>query len=337
MWTRGWARMPGPNAPDSMALSPAQWIPPWWAALTDDARAMLALLILGPMVATLLLPRTWHLVTATIPFPRTYLALLVAGYLGVLFWFVNAPDFRFGLVSVIPLVILLVMPLVMGLHRWAPLPVRGTLVLLLLAQPLNTLTASVALLARPDRLVSPAEYNRADTRLVLFNGFPLLIPRTRDQCWNSPLPCAPSPQAGLILRGCTLKDGFRISAAPEQDRRTDCGSSRAPGIVSRPRIERVIMRRRGEQTEDIDCVADRQNEVRVLASNRGASATDLVVEIIFDDSLFERREIPMLGTDEERWIETEDTLRARRGGHVLVVRVITSGVDDERRIELPCV
>src|SRR4051794_16310395 len=83
LWTRGWARLPGPNARESMALSPAEWIPPWWAALTDDARAMLALLILGPIVAALLLPRTWHLVKATMPFPRTYLALLVAGYLGV--------------------------------------------------------------------------------------------------------------------------------------------------------------------------------------------------------------------------------------------------------------
>jgi hypothetical protein len=117
------------------------------------------------------------------------------------------------------------------------------------------------------------------------------------------------------------------------------GRSRVPEILPAPRIERVIMWRRNQTTgPDLDCDAERQNDIRVLVRNRGAPAQDAVLTFELDDELVARQPIGVLGTDEERWIDAGVTPRPRRGDHVLTLRVTGLGEhsDDEQRLDVRC-
>jgi hypothetical protein len=231
-------------------------------------------------------------------------------------------------------------------HRLASLLTRAALVIALLMPVRIPLESGLESIVQTERMVKPAGYFGAQTRLVTTNGFPVLVSTGTDQCWNAPLPCTPDLPTGLILRGCTLGEGFRISAAPEQERRVDCapfssvqGRSRVPEILPSPRIERVVVRRRNQTSStDLECDAERQNEIRALVRNRGAPAADASLTFELDDALVGERQIGALGTDEERWIDAGVTPRPRRGDHVLQVRISGFGEQssDEWRVEMRC-
>jgi hypothetical protein len=45
---------------------------------------------------------------------------------------------------------------------------------------------------------------------VNIHGQSISFPVSGDQCWDSPLPCAPFPGFGTRLRGDSLQDGFYL-------------------------------------------------------------------------------------------------------------------------------
>lgn len=346
MITKAWARWPGRDAAEVMALRPEEWIPVWWSTQPFPEQMMIIALGIGAVIWPLRLLVTRGSM-AVIPLPRAFPALLLAGYAGVVFWFTSAPDIRFGLGSLIPLVLLVLVPLAMAIDRCLPNSIPVAAVLAVLIPTLNHLGSGAEPLSRLDWLVSPAGYYQASVRLNTSLGFPALLtaPGT-DQCWNASLPCTPRLHPGLILRGCTLTSGFRISSDVGRDRPSDCtpyssvqGRSRGPDFLPVVGIEQVTMRRRNQMAgPDIDCDTERQHEIRVRLHNRGAPTADTAVEILMDEAVLERQSIPSLGRDEERWVESSVTPRPRRGNHVLQVRALSEGVhvDAERTIEVRC-
>jgi hypothetical protein len=345
--TRSWARIPGRiDVAEVLALPPSVWIPQWWSAAGQQIQAALTVLILGPIIWALLLPRSMDLVKSVIRAPRPYFALVLAGYVGLLFWFTSAPDVRFGLATLAPLLVMLLIPLVLVAHRLAPLAVQALLIIALLMPVRGPLEASLESVAQTERIMKPAGFYSSQTQVVVHNGFPVLAPTGTDQCWNAPLPCTPALEPGLILRGCTLDAGFRISTAPELERRTDCapmssvqGRSRVPEILPAPQIERVVVQRRNQvMGPDLDCDAERQNHIRVLVRNRGAPAPEAVLTFELDDAVVAHQPIGALGTNEERWIDAGVTPRPRRGDHVLILRVTGLGEhsDNEQRLDVRC-
>jgi hypothetical protein len=344
--TRAWARVHPRDAAEVLAMPASVWIPEWWASIGNQVQAALTLLILGPIIWLLLLPRSLELLRSSVGYWGSYLALVVVGYVGVVFWFASAPDFRFVLGTLVPLSLMLIIPLVLAAHRLARLAVQTMVTLALLLPVGGPLADGLESIAQPERIMKPAPYYAAQTRVVTTNGFPALSPLGTDQCWNAPLPCTPTLDPGLKLRGCTLDTGFRISSTIQEEQPIACaplssvqGRSRVPEILPSPRIERVIMRRRNQSTgPDIACDAERQNEIQALVRNRGAPATKASVTFELDETLVAQQLIATLDTDEERWVDAGTTLRPPRGDHVLIIRVSSPGqqTDDERRVDARC-
>jgi hypothetical protein len=332
-WTVSWSRIPGRNPDEVLALSTLEWGPVWWAALSAQHQGILALLILAPVIFVLLLPRSWRMLRRVLPAPGTYVLPLLAGYAGLGYWFFTAPDLRFGLGSIVPTTILVIVPLVMAFHELTPRIARGVMLLGLGLAPLTSLPGhldDLVRLARTDRLLLPADHPGSTTRLQLLNGVPVLMPQSGDQCWNAPLPCTPSIPPGLILRCCAREAGFRVSASPDRERRADC-----PPRASVVRLQ--LLRRGLEWDDEINCDADRQNMLRVLVRNEGQPRGSLAASFYLDGAEIERLTLSDLSAEEERWIELSSALRPRKGTHVLRVSINGSGDEmDKRAVEFVC-
>ncbi len=203
-WVLSWARMPHRNPLEVLAGSPAIWLADWIVHVRLSAKVfMLATLGLG----------SWHL-------PRVWRrwrqdgfrqsdAVYGAVLAGVAFWFVTAPDPRFGW-PFLPLAAALLTARTARpfAAQWSR--VLQALVLVFLVQQFARIyvppppTADLAA-----RIWRPVPYPQPATRRADIGGGSVAVPLKGNQCWDE-LPCTPEVADGLELRGSSVADGFRI-------------------------------------------------------------------------------------------------------------------------------
>ena len=191
-------------------MSLRAWVPAWWARQTGPDRQ----LIFALACVTILLPlggglRAWRAKLV----PRcvySYLPLYLAGGLGAAFWFFQAPDMRFGYVFLGALLILEAAPLL----RWlVPKGSLGRIAVVLavaglcLYQGASLWRLGDLLQVRP-RLLLPAPYPVVQLVQRTLGGFQTWMPAEGDQCWYAPLPCTPTHNPQVHLRGASLQEGF---------------------------------------------------------------------------------------------------------------------------------
>lgn len=185
----------------------AQWVPHWWGAQ-------------GTFVRGVMLAAASSFVPAAIRWRRLPLAEVgwfmgwLTAWLGGIFWFWTAPDYRFAVgfllvAGVWPYLGLLPPePRYARAARWLPF-------VLTLAWGLHSLRDILyQLRTQPDalaqRLVWPAGPPTAPMLLIQPAPGPRVrVPQVGIQCWNAPLPCAVCPEIALEMRGATLTQGFR--------------------------------------------------------------------------------------------------------------------------------
>jgi hypothetical protein len=146
------------------------------------------------------------------------IAVVAAASANTLWWFVSAPDPRFGL-GVIWLTA--AGTLTMGVVRLTTPRLGGTV---LAATFVGLLVPAIIGLHHKQLFtVWPATW--IDHRLNLV-GAPVprsprlvrtptatyLVTTFRDQCWDAPIPCAPTPVVGLEQRGPSLRQGYRTTS-----------------------------------------------------------------------------------------------------------------------------
>lgn len=190
---RGWARYPG--GPTEVALVGIGWLWPWCRIYARSALAWVALAtaVAGAVTA-------WRH-RRDLP-PATRWAAGISA-IGMVFWFVTAPDPRFGLIY------LLGGPLALLAYHCSARMAAGTLAPRRLLRVVLIGAAVVAIAglgslarARPRlvevRLFHWPEFPEARTRSVRTpSGLPVQVPVGSDQCWSAPLPCTPAVTPGL--------------------------------------------------------------------------------------------------------------------------------------------
>lgn len=203
-WVLSWARMPHRNPLEVLAGSPATWLADWALHLRLSAKVF--------FIATLGLS-AWHLPRVWRRWRRDGFRQSDAVYgtvlAGVAFWFVTAPDPRFGW-PFLPLAAAMLTARTARPFAARRSRVLQALVLVFLVQQFARIYVpppSTVDLAR--RLWRPVPYPQPATRLVDIGGGAVAVPLKGNQCWNT-LPCTPEVAAGLELRGSGLASGFRI-------------------------------------------------------------------------------------------------------------------------------
>jgi hypothetical protein len=193
---KGWARVPYQDSSVIAEMSATQWIPLWWKQLavynkiTGIAGFVLFLYMLIKKEST-----------------RT--TLIPIG-IGIAFWFINAPDFRFVYGYLLPLTALFFEE-----TNWHISFVQTNQKVLKITSGILTLMiiGFVYQQKKNIELVKPLPYPTPDKERIPINGTFVLFPTWEEKCWDAPLPCTCEYYKGLELRGSTVNSGFRIRAS----------------------------------------------------------------------------------------------------------------------------
>ena len=210
---QNWARHSWSDAlQHSVSLPPQEWIPLWFKKETLNRRVLIVIVGAGFVLESLLLllPAVRRLLKYWAK--HDYLPVYLTSFLGCLYWFLTAPDFRFGYSFILFSLILIFVPVTHLLERINPVVRRGFstgLVALLLIFHGVLYAASFEGKTLSERVVMPVPYAVMPTNSCQFNGFSVWCAELYNQCWHDPFPCVPRIIPSVEMRGSSYEDGFR--------------------------------------------------------------------------------------------------------------------------------
>lgn len=208
---QSWARIPREDRSVVQAMSLATWSKIWYLNKDPFDRALLwgvGLGLPGMALAWLLRRKVRHAPGFD---PRRYGVAYFVFYVGLIFWFVSAPDLRFGYGFVIGALLLGALPWLSLFQFW--LARRGKtigiaiLFITLLGWGLQYRTIEPRTILH--RLLLPKEYTSMSTAPCALYNKTILCAEWYGECGYAAFPCNPAanPEAGL--RGTDYRDGFR--------------------------------------------------------------------------------------------------------------------------------
>ncbi|GAB3901769.1 membrane protein [Larkinella knui] len=222
-------RIAEPDFDPALLKTPAsEWIPVWWHHKEYYAlnKPVWLLAVCSPVVV---------IFQYLNPMFRTRVQPLVFPYLvalsGFLFWFLSAPEFRFGYCFVWMTAFLPLLPFIpdqtryWNLRPWSNAVLAGLLVTLIGYYAVHFLGQERFPVQRYALLPKPLSYRNLTTEANFFrpyrtrSGLLILTPKEsplQQSCFDQELPCSPYSYPDLELRGATLADGFRSSGAVAQ-------------------------------------------------------------------------------------------------------------------------
>lgn len=218
LWIMSWARQPGAS-PD-VVLSSWNWLPAWFSKFSSawSIRQMVVMLATGVVL--------WGVAGSNRCLRREIKAFsipMLASLLGIAYWFITAPDLRFGLGFLWSTTTLFfsygaTKLLALCISDKAKILERATLVIAAVAllalarfttvtyfEPSNQKT----LYSWPEMPVVPPEKVRVE---FTKEGIPVFIPVSGGQCWDHDLPCSPylDPNLDVVVDERGQARMFRI-------------------------------------------------------------------------------------------------------------------------------
>ncbi|MCW3119998.1 MAG: hypothetical protein JWM28_4080, partial [Chitinophagaceae bacterium] len=183
-----------------------EWLPVWW-----NLRSLADKLILSGIPASVFLLILFHK-RIFIKRNNQLIGALVFLASGILFWFIKAPDPRFGFGFLIPF-IAIVSYLLIGPGGNKKIVNKQLICASLL------LTSTVLLIYSSYRfynyfsiknILQPAGISLIPYQEVNCNGITINFPLHNEACGNSPVPCTRIKCDSVVLRGPSFEGGFRI-------------------------------------------------------------------------------------------------------------------------------
>ncbi len=202
------------NLSGGTKLSPVQglfdfsWVPHWFELQLIPDQVLLVLLFGWPLVAMVQWKRT---VQFLMQYPNWFWLLLMT-YAGVAFWFINAPEFRFGMGFIVAALLVGYAPF----RRTFPIRYGfGLIALLSLALLYASFKRQSTPLLKPDSYppASVSVYPLPPLQLYVANDDPRIVHGIKgywSNCQDAALPCSPYINPALKMRGTTLQEGFKI-------------------------------------------------------------------------------------------------------------------------------
>jgi len=186
------------------------WLPTWWRQTLADYGTKLekiflpVLLIMLSCLVQLIRTKCYKIDLQEISKDKV---IYLTAFAGLAFWFLTAPDLRFGLGFIIVAPIIIFMPFLKAgdyqVSAWFPWAL-GLLLLYFLV-----VFGAKDIRAVGPRLWLPAPYPQEPLAIKEIQGRKVNFPLENVmKCWYAPLPCAGYP-GKFAFRGETLQDGFK--------------------------------------------------------------------------------------------------------------------------------
>ena len=207
---RAWAILPKMDRDIVLAMPYPEWIIKWSFNRTVEDLVLSIITILGMFL---------FILQDTYKYIRTkrsgnhdayfFIFLDVSIFSGALFWFLSAPDPRFGYGYLVAGFIVFISRIFYSILTHNILYKAIALVSICLLS--ISIVKSFASPNITENFVLPPQVATANTEIqITDDNFSYSIPTDGDQCWDAPLPCAPKTISGLHLRENDFSDGFRI-------------------------------------------------------------------------------------------------------------------------------
>jgi len=187
------------------------WVPGWWVIQTVNQRIIFALALLTPLT----LPGLWFLRNKLNLLNRklgSYLAVWFVAYLGLLFWFLTAPAFRFGYGFILGALLLAFLPYVAAFGNrvsaervWVPAMTACLVAVFVGIVLFNSFDPGTL----SERLVLPADYLPSHAQTCQLDLQTLFCAKEFRQCGYQAFPCVPFVKRWTEMRGETFQYGFR--------------------------------------------------------------------------------------------------------------------------------
>ena len=214
-WIRSWARMPRVPPEQVLGAGVGYWFGPWFQRSSTRLDGFILWSITGLVVTAAFLRPVTRQVARCWP----VLVTLVAG---LVFWFVQAPDVRFGygyLTATQMLIVSLILAIALDTLTEQGRRVSATVLVTSLAIHLHgTLSEDVTERCRSLTRTLADYPHPAMQPYTYASGLRIQIPVENDLCANEPLPCSPGTDRDKVVleaRGSALKDGFRVRPRPD--------------------------------------------------------------------------------------------------------------------------
>lgn len=201
-----YAKRPGVETKDEIdsaaKITPPEWIPGWWKHRSIADKVILCLLVLSFLAASFSLTKILR--SGFVP-----IFILLTMLAGIIFWFVNAPDPRFGfgqLLGFIAIVAYLIL-------KEKEIAVRRNI----LSAVLLTFTVIIAAYTgyrfinffTKDQLLTPLGIEKTLYKTFECDGLKFNSPVDNDDFVTIPIPCTDLNCENFSPRGNKITDGFR--------------------------------------------------------------------------------------------------------------------------------
>jgi uncharacterized membrane protein len=190
------------------------WLKEWFGNLTKNQKAV----VLGAILSPILFAISALTLLRRKIFSGSYTYLYVVGYVGVIFWFYEAPDIRFGYGVLASTVLLAGTPLLAWILQKVPRQkyvIFGLIALITLYQA-AVFFNSIEFKTLESRIILPTDYASLPTVPCSIHGMKLMCAEYYNECDYGPFPCIPpgSASKNVEMRGASLRDGFRYLNNP---------------------------------------------------------------------------------------------------------------------------
>ena len=189
----------------SLSMNMTEWIPVWWKYQSLADKSIIILLILS---FCLLILR----IKAILASPHYMKVALVTALGGILFWFIQAPDPRFGFGFILSLMAIIFWFELQKNKRlnhesWKRVFIAISFVTVLVLGGYSIYRAIYFF--SPSQLLVPAGPASGKYTTIFCDNFSLTVPSVNYGCSNAQIPCAYDSCRSFEARGSSVADGFR--------------------------------------------------------------------------------------------------------------------------------
>ncbi len=209
-FAKSWARIPDRHFSEVLTLSYSEWVPQWFRLQSNISK----LLIVGAALSPISLVFLWKQI------PKTYVQFWIFSYFNLIYWALNAPDFRFAHANI---VLCFLMPFLFFLKK---IPQSKNKIVFLSTLAIFTAYFLFTVLINPKTRINanqlakttvlPTKYSSEKTlgspsnyKTIQNINFQYIVP-LNGACDDTQQPCSPYPNPQLEMRGATVREGFRI-------------------------------------------------------------------------------------------------------------------------------
>jgi hypothetical protein len=183
-------------------MKPTEWVPGWWRGRSIADKSIFVLLILSILAALIFIKK----ITSS---GFILLFLLVTMLLGIMFWFMNAPDPRFGFGPILGFIAVVAYLIFKGKEIF--IGKNALMAILLAAAAMVAVYTGYRLMNffNKEQLIIPLGIEESGYKTFKCDGLKINSPLENHEFGITPVPCTDLDCEKFSPRGNKVTDGFR--------------------------------------------------------------------------------------------------------------------------------